>query len=315
MWSISLSTVFQAKWNKYACQELFLFQCHIPRIAVSLVERRHSDIRDFKCQECGPLCWSAPEDLWTYRRRCVSAGCLNKILICGNRNNEWKRIWSVNPKLDKTRLLHHNTDSSLKYKQWKCEYLSGTTSVCCSKQIIVRSVTSTTATNRASSPYVDRWIARWCDYFSSKYGHFCYLACVTLFRSVLHVATYPATWEFQQRSVTPARYYWLAQIVCFVSFPLFLCFYWGYKVKSSSFFSLFEVRLFLIFLTLFRCWSWVATGCFILKIDQMAYAVPLYDFLSGWTCSVLDCTFIAADVARLNLEVRNSQNSKVAPKP
>lgn len=31
------------------------------------------------------------------RRRCASAACSNKILICGKRNNKWKRIWSVCP--------------------------------------------------------------------------------------------------------------------------------------------------------------------------------------------------------------------------
>lgn len=56
-----------------------------------------SVIKDLQRQECEPLFWFAPEDLWTLRWRCASAACLNKILICGKRNNKWKRIWSVCP--------------------------------------------------------------------------------------------------------------------------------------------------------------------------------------------------------------------------
>lgn len=137
-----------------------------------------------------------------------------------------------------------------------------------------------------------------------------HLPCVALFRSVLHAATYPTG-----RVSKVERHACSILLTC--SYCMFCYFSFIYKLllrlQSLIFrFRLYKVCLFWIFPTLLHCRSRVVTRCFILKIDQMAYAVPLSDFLSGWICSVLDCTFIAA--ARSNLGVRKSPNSKVAPK-
>lgn len=79
-----------------------------------------------------------------------------------------------------------------------------------------------------------------------------------------------------------ALYHWRAQIVW--HFPRFLCFYHGWVGYIDEWFlSLAIWSVFLVSKSNFVlcCRSQIWTGCFILKTDQLLYAVPVPDFLSG----------------------------------
>lgn len=79
MWSVSIFGVFLIISEKYGCFDL-IFQ-ESPGLC------RYALICGVFCQGMQLLCSSAQENLWTRWWRVASGGCLNKILISGERNN------------------------------------------------------------------------------------------------------------------------------------------------------------------------------------------------------------------------------------
>ncbi len=101
MCSVSILGVFLIISEKYGCFDL-IFQ-ETPGLC------RYALICGFCfCQGMQLLCSSAQENLWTRWWRVASGGCLNKILISGERNNALNgRGYEVlNPLKSKTKLKH-----------------------------------------------------------------------------------------------------------------------------------------------------------------------------------------------------------------